>query len=244
MTKAPDNNVPPLQAVVLAGGRGQRMQPYTAEIPKPLVTIGDRPIVEILLTQMKKCGIERVYMAVNHLAHLLMAAIGDGNRWGLEVIYSHEEQPLSTVGPLKLIEGLPTDFIVVNGDVLTDIDFRALFEHHLNSHARLTIATQERTTRIDYGVMQIDAEGIVCGFQEKPTFASVVSMGVYVFSRVVLQLVPEGESFGFDDLVLMLLKRREPVNTYPHDGYWLDVGRPDDYRQANRDIDRIRRLIG
>ena len=232
-----------MEAVILAGGSGTRLQPYTAEIPKPLVTVGDRPIIEILLARMKKCGVRKVHLAVNHLAHLVMAALGDGTRLGMEIVYSHEETPLSTVGPLKLIKNLPKRFIVANGDILTNIDFQALFDHHVRSRAELTVATCRRTTKIDYGVLEMGAEGAVTGFREKPTYAFVVSMGIYVFSREVLRLVPEGRKFGFDDLMLALLERREPVSTFPFDGYWLDVGRPDDYRQANQDADKIRGLM-
>lgn len=232
-----------MEAVILAGGKGTRLQPYTAEIPKPLVTVGDRPIVEILLAQMKRCGVRKVHLAVNHLAHLFMAALGDGRRFGIELAYSHEEKPLSTVAPLKLIRDLPEDFIVANGDILTDINFRALFDHHTGSGAKLTVATQQRTTKIDYGVLETDADGHVSGFREKPGYDFVVSMGIYVFSREVLKLVPEGQKFGFDDLMLRLLELGEPINTFPFEGYWLDIGRPDDYQQANRDIDKIRRLM-
>jgi NDP-sugar pyrophosphorylase family protein len=232
-----------MDAVILAGGRGTRLQPYTAEIPKPLVTVGDRPIIEILLARMKKCGVRKVYLAVNHLAHLVMAALGDGSQLGMEIVYSHEETPLSTVGPLKLIKDLPEDFIVANGDILTELDFQILFDHHIRSRAKLTVATHQRTTKIDYGVLEIDEGGAVSEFHEKPIYNFVVSMGIYVFSREILKLVPEGRKFGFDDLMLAMLKQREPINTFPFDGFWLDVGRPDDYQQANRDIDKIRGLM-
>ena len=232
-----------MEAVILAGGRGTRLQPYTAEIPKPLVTVDDKPIIEILLARMKKCGVRKVHLAVNHLAHLVMAALGDGSRLGMEIVYSREETPLSTVGPLKLIKNLPEHFIVANGDILTDIDFQTLFDHHIRSRTKLTVATQQRTTKIDYGVLEMDAGGTVGGFREKPTYTFVVSMGIYVFSREVLKLVPEGRKFGFDDLMPALLERREPINTFPFDGFWLDVGRPDDYQQANREVEKIRSLM-
>ncbi len=232
-----------MEAVILAGGTGTRLQPYTAEIPKPLVTVDNRPIVEILLSQMKKTGVRKVHLAVNHLAHLIMAALGDGNRLGMEIVYSREQTPLSTVGPVKLIKNLPEHFIVANGDILTDIDFRVLLDHHIHSRSKLTVATCQRTTRIDYGVLEIADDGVVATFREKPSYTFSVSMGVYVFSRQLLNLVPEKEKFGFDDLMFALLERKEPVNTFLFDGYWLDIGRPDDYRQANRDVEKIRRLI-
>ena len=232
-----------MEAVILAGGKGTRLQPYTAEIPKPLVTVGDRPIIEILLTRMRKCGVKKVHLAVNHLSHLVMAALGDGDRLGVKIVYSHEETPLSTVGPLTLIKNLPEHFLVANGDILTDMDFQVLFEHHVRSQAKLTVATQQRTTRIDFGVLEIDTDSIVSGFREKPAYDFTVSMGIYVFSREVLKLIPEGHKFGFDDLMFALLERKESINTFPFDGYWLDIGRPDDYLQASRDVEKIRGLI-
>ncbi len=232
-----------MEAVILAGGKGARLQPYTAEIPKPLVTVGDMPIIEILLRRMKKCGIRKVHMAVNHLAHLIMAVLGDGSRLGMEILYLHEETPLSTVGPLKLIKNLPEHFIVANGDILTDLNFQILFDHHLSSQAKLTVATHQRTSKIDYGVMELGSDGTLTGFHEKPEYSFTVSMGIYVFSRGRLKLVPTEQKFGFDDLMFTLLERKERVNLFPFDGYWLDIGRPEDYQQANQDIDKVRNLI-
>ena len=232
-----------MEAVILAGGKGTRLQPLTAEIPKPLVTVGDRPIVEILLRGLKRAGVSKVHLAVNHLAPLIMATVGDGRKFDLEVAYSHESTPLSTVGPIKLIAGLPETFLVANGDVLTDLDFRELYEHHLRSQARVTVATHSRHSRIDYGVLEVDRDGRMVGFQEKPARELIVSMGVYVFSRSVLDLVPDGQPFGFDDLMYLMLRRKEPVHTLPYSGYWLDVGRPEDYEQAQRDIEFIRGLV-
>lgn len=232
-----------MEAVILAGGKGARLQPYTAEIPKPLVAVGDKPIIEILLRRMKKYGVKRAHLAVNHLAHLIMAVLGDGGRLGMEIVYSPEETPLSTVGPLKLIKNLPEHFIVANGDILTDLDFQTLFDHHIRSGARLTVATHQRTSKIDYGVLEIGPDGALTGFHEKPTYTFTVSMGIYVFTRQVLNLVPEGQTFGFDDLMFTLLARKEHVNIFPFDGYWLDIGRPDDYEQANRDVEKVRSLM-
>ena len=232
-----------MEAVVLAGGQGTRLLPLTAELPKPLVTIGDRPIIEILLRRLQRCGVTKVRLAVNHLAHLITAAIGDGGRFGLEVIYEHESKPLSTVGPLKAMSSLPDQFLVVNGDILTDLDFAELFRHHLDGGTDLTVAIHERSNIVDYGVIEVGTDGMVASFTEKPVSHLTVSMGVYVFSRRVLKFVPEDKPFGFDELMLSLLERHEPVNTYRYDGYWLDVGRPDDYLRAQRDIARVQKLL-
>ena len=232
-----------MEAVILAGGKGTRLRPYTTEIPKPLVSVGERPIIEILLTRMKKCGITKAYLAVNHLAHLIEAVLGDGSGIGLPLVYSHESTPLSTVGPLKLIADLPDRFIVANGDILTDLDFRKLYEHHMAGKAKLTVATCARSNRVDYGVLEVDQAGFVTGFKEKPAYDLTVSAGIYVFSREVLEMVPYGVPFGFDDLMFRLLEQREAISVFPLTGYWLDVGRPDDYQQAQRDARRIQTLL-
>jgi NDP-sugar pyrophosphorylase family protein len=239
----PDNRGKGLQAVILAGGKGTRLKPYTAEIPKPLVTVGEKPIIEILLSRMKRHGVERVHIAVNHQAHLIMAVLDDGSKYGLDVRYSHEPTPLSTVGPLKLIDPLDENFLVCNGDVLTDLDLRELYDYHVRCGGPLTVAVHQRVNRVDYGVLEVSADGLVTGFKEKPTYDLTVSMGVYVFSRSVLEHVPEGRFFGFDDLMLTLLERGERVNAFVFDGYWMDIGRPEDYEQANLDVQRMPGLI-
>ncbi len=232
-----------IQAVILAGGQGTRLQPYTAEVPKPLVRIGERPIIEILLHTLRRHEITRIRLAVNHLAHLITSALGDGSALGMELAYSHEDRPLSTVGPLTLIPDLPEHFLVLNGDILTDLDYRRLYTHHVENGAMVTVATCQREHRIDYGVMEVGATGLVTGFAEKPSQQYTVSAGVYVFSREVLRFVPRGEAFGFDQLMLRLLECGEPIVTYPFDGYWLDIGRVEDYLKANEDIARIESLL-
>ncbi len=231
-----------MEAVVLAGGKGTRLQPYTNEIPKPLVPIGNTPIIEILLRTLKRSGVTKVHLAVNHLAHLIMAVLGDGHGLGLEICYVVEDRPLSTIGPLTLIDNLPEHFIVANGDILTDLKVADLLEAHRRSGALVTVATQKRTERIDFGVLEADAENRVTGFREKPEYDFAVSMGLYAFSREVLQFVPDRQPFGFDQLILELLRQNQPVRQYPYDGFWLDVGRPDDYERALREQDQLRRL--
>lgn len=238
MTKPTD-----IEAIILAGGQGTRLQPYTADIPKPLVTVGDRPIIEILLHTLRRSGIAQVRIAVNHLAHLIMATLGDGSDFNMKITYSRELEPLSTVGPLTLMDDLPEHFLVVNGDILTDLNFRRLYEHHIDSGTKVTVATCRRANQIDYGVMEIGPTGLVIGFTEKPTTTVTVSAGVYVFSRDVLRYVPRGGKFGFDQLMLKMLSENEPIATYPFDGYWLDIGRVEDYMRANNEIERIERLL-
>jgi NDP-sugar pyrophosphorylase family protein len=228
-----------MYAVILAGGRGTRLLPYTTTIPKPLVPVGDRAILEIVLRRLQAAGVRQVRMAVNHMAELIMAFFGDGGKFGLEIRYAVEDEPLGTVGPLRGIDDLPEHFIVMNGDVLTDLDYADLFRRHVASGARLTLSTQRRREMIDFGVLELDAAGArVIGFREKPGYDFTVSMGVYVFERSLVERIPAGRPFGLDELVLALLADREPIHAYPHDGYWLDLGRPDDYERANAEVER------
>jgi NDP-mannose synthase len=227
-----------LDAVILAGGKGTRLRPYTTTLPKPLMPVGERPILEIVIGQLRAAGIKKLTMAVNHMADLIMAFFGNGEKFGVEITYSIEDKPLGTVGPVKVIKDLPESFLVMNGDILTDIDYADLYRKHLSSGADLTIATYQRDNKIDFGVLEIDA-GRLIGFREKPVYHFNVSMGIYVFNRALLDRVPPNQHFGIDNLVLGMLADKYPINTYPFCGYWLDIGRPDDFDQANRDIAKV-----
>lgn len=230
-----------MHAVILAGGKGVRLRPYTTCLPKPLVPIGDQySILEIILYQLRERGFDRVTLAIGHLGHLIRSFVGDGSRWGLHIDYAEEAQPLSTIGPvLNILDRLPEHFVIMNGDVLTDLDYAAFLHHHVDRNLPLTVATFRRTVHIDFGVLETDA-GRIVGFKEKPDVAYAVSMGVYAASRAALQQYPPGQCFGFDDLVLDLLARGMPPGSYPFDGYWLDIGRPDDYDAANMRFEQLK----
>ncbi len=229
-----------MKAVILAGGKGTRLKPYTTIIPKPLVPIGDKAILEILIGRLKKYGITDLTLCVNHLAELIMAYFGNGSKWGVKIEYSFEDKPLSTVAPIKLIKNLPKNFFVMNGDLLTDFDFKKFYDYHLKNKELLTVATYKRNHKTDFGVIDIDkAKNIAIGFREKPEQTLNVSMGVYVFNKNVLDFVPNNEPFGFDDLMLTLLDKKQPIKVYPYDGYWLDIGRPEDYEKASEDIEKL-----
>jgi len=230
----------PMEAVILAGGRGTRLRPYTTAIPKPLVPVGDQPILAIVLRQLKAAGVAKVTLTVSHLAEIIMAVFGDGRKYGLEIAYSVEDKPLSTVGPLKLVKDLPERFIVMNGDLLTDVDYRAVYESHIKAGCELTITTFKRDAKIDLGVIEVDEKTLrAVGFREKPTYHFNVSTGVYVYNRTLLDRVPSDSAYGLDNLVLDMLKDKIPINTYPHHGYWLDIGRPEDYEKANQDAEKL-----
>jgi len=220
------------RAIILAGGRGTRLRPYTVVLPKPLMPIGEYPILEVVIRQLAHDGFGRVTIAVNHQAELIKAFCGDGSRWHLQIDYSLEDAPLGTIGPLGLIPDLPPHFLLMNGDVLTDLDFGSLYSEHVACDRLFTVASHRREERVDYGVLVTDDVGRLQGFQEKPTVAYEVSMGVYMVSRQVLRYLPAGEPYGFDNLMLDLLAARQPVTVKTYDGYWLDIGRADDYMRA------------
>lgn len=220
------------RAIILAGGKGTRLKPYTVSLPKPLVPIVEKPIIEIIIQQLVKSGFDRITLTINHMAEIIKAFCGDGSKWGVQIDYSHEEKPLSTMGPLKLIHDLPNNFLVMNGDVLTDLDFGEFFTKHINNGSLFTISSYERTHINDYGVLSVSEENILHGFLEKPVTKFEVSMGVYMLSKEILNYIPVNTAFGFDDLMHKLLKSNRKVNVVKHNGYWLDIGRPDDYEQA------------
>lgn len=232
-----------METVILAGGKGTRLAPFTTEVPKPLVMVGDIPVIEILLQRLHLHGVRKVTVAVNHLSHLITSALGNGSKYGLEIVYSYEKEPLSTVGPIKLIRHLPDNFLVANGDIITDLDFKTLYDFHLKSKALVTVATYKRQVLSDFGVIDVDESGFVSSFREKPVFDFTVSAGIYVFSKKALDYIPEGIKYGFDDLMISLLEQNLPIATFPFDGYWLDIGRIEDYQLANNDIEIIRNLL-
>ncbi|WP_084265596.1 sugar phosphate nucleotidyltransferase [Actinomadura macra] len=230
-----------MHAVILAGGKGVRLRPYTTTLPKPLVPIGDEyAILEILLHQLSRQGFRTVTLAIGHLGHLIRSYVGNGSRWGLRIDYAAEEAPLGTIGPLlTLHDRLPPDFLVMNGDVLTDLDFAGLLDEHMATRPPLTVATYARQVDIDFGVLTTK-DGRVVEFSEKPTLDYQVSMGVYGVSKEVLGKYEPGIALGFDELVLDLLAEGRHPREYRFDGYWLDIGRPDDYDRANAEFPRLR----
>jgi NDP-sugar pyrophosphorylase family protein len=230
-----------MHAVVLAGGMGTRLGPLTASLPKPLVPIDDAgPVLGIVLHQLAHHGFERVTLAIGYLGEMIQAVVGDGERFGLEVDYAVEAAPLSTIGPVvQILDRLPEHFLVLNGDILTDLDHADLLTSHVASGAPLTIGTYRRVVDVDYGVLEIRGEDVI-GFREKPQLDYVVSMGIYGLSRTTLAGYPAGRPFGFDELVLDLLRQGRRPHSYPFEGYWLDIGRPEDYARANADFSRLR----
>jgi NDP-sugar pyrophosphorylase family protein len=221
-----------MQAVILAGGKGTRLQPYTTVLPKPLMPVGDYPILEIVIRQLKRYGFTRIVLTVGYHYELFRAFFGDGKRWGIDIEYSFEEEPLGTAGPLRLIKDLDENFIVMNGDTLTNIDYKNLFDYHSRHGGAMTIATKKRKVNIDYGVLDYGQDKALVSYTEKPQIDYAVSMGVNVLTRRSLKIIPKGNRYDMPDLVHELIRRNLSVMCYVFDGYWLDIGRPDDYKIA------------
>lgn len=220
-----------MRAVILAGGKGTRLAPYTTVFPKPLMPIGEMPILEVVLRQLARHDIKDITLAVGHLAELLQAYCGDGSKFGVKLDYSKEEQPLGTAGPISLIPNLDETFLVMNGDLLTTIDYSAMWNYHKQRGAIATLASFQRKVKIELGVVE-SADGWVKDYIEKPTYIYAVSTGIYVFEPEVRLYMERGAHLDLPELVLKLVQADQKVNVYNFEGYWLDIGRHDDYDTA------------
>jgi mannose-1-phosphate guanylyltransferase len=226
-----------MKAVIQAGGLGTRLRPYSLILPKPLMPIGGLPVIEMTLKWLRRNGIETVYITIGYLGHLIRAVCGDGSQWGMKIIYNEESNPLGTVGPLLLIKRYIEDgtFITLNGDLLTDINLRDFAAYHRSKGGLLTIASTTKSVNIDLGILESE-NGRVKSFVEKPKKKYLVSMGIYCMEPEILKYIPEGVPFGFDDLMYLLLDKELPVYVYEHEGYWMDIGRPEDFLKAQEDF--------
>jgi NDP-sugar pyrophosphorylase family protein len=233
------------EAVVLAGGKGTRLQPLTHVLPKPLLPIDQRPILDVVLSCLARDGCAKATIAVGHLGHMIELYCGSGDRWGLDLDYFREQTPLGTVGALAQIETLPAaPLIVINGDVLSDLAFGDLLASHGASGAELTIATCSRRVRDELGIIERNSHNRLTAYHEKPEHEYLVSMGIYVFEPTVIDLIPSGEAMDFPALVAALLAADRAVHSHMHDGFWLHLGRPDDFALANAEFGRIRPRLG
>ena len=225
-----------MRGVILAGGRGTRLRPFTASFPKPLVPIGDTPVVEVLIQSLLRAGISDITLTLGHLAELIQAYFAHRGHalHGAQLRYVVEDEPTGTAGSLASVDGLDETFLVMNGDLLTNLDFRELVRFHRDQNALLTIATQRRRVKIDLGVLQYDEASRITGYFEKPEHSYDVSMGVYVYEPEALRYIERGKYLDFPDLVLRLLADRQRVCAYATECLWLDIGRPDDYARAQQ----------
>jgi NDP-sugar pyrophosphorylase family protein len=224
------------KAIILAGGKGTRLKPYTVTLPKPLVPLGDKPILERIIVQLKNHGFTHITITLNHMADIIRAFFGDGSKWGLAINYTMENKPLSTMGPLTLVKDLPENFLVMNGDVLTDLNFSELFNHHTSKKSLFTISAHRRYEKIDYGLLHHDENNNLIRFEEKPSYEFLVSMGIYMVNKNILDYIPNDTFFGFDHLMYKLIEMKKPAKVFEYSGFWLDIGRPDDYEIANNKI--------
>ena len=226
----------PVKAVVLAGGMGTRLRPYTSVLPKPLMPLGDRSILELLLRQLSRRGFVDITLSVGHLAHLIEAVLGNGGGHEVDIKYVREDAPLGTAGPLRLIERPDDTFLMLNGDLITTLDYRELVRHHRAEDNVMTIATRHRELRTEYGVIRAARSDTgsqrVVGYDEKPVFDFMVSMGIYVLEPSALDFIPDAGYFDLPDLVRSLLAANATVGAFEYDGLWLDIGRHEDYEQA------------
>lgn len=222
-----------MRAVILAGGEGTRLRPYTTVLPKPLVPVGNRPILELIIRRLAACGFDRIDLSVGRSGDLIKAyfdqtadELGD-----VEIAYHWESEPLGTAGALHGVDALDEPFLVMNGDILTSLDYGELMRSHRDSEAVLTIAAKNQTVQISLGVIEGE-DGVVSGYVEKPALQYEVSMGIYIYEPSVLEHIPR-RRFDFPDVVLALIAAGEKVRAYRYDGPWFDIGTPDQHEMAS-----------
>lgn len=234
-----------MQAVILAGGKGRRLRPYTLVFPKPLMPVGDIPILEIVIRQLRKYGFEKITITVDYLAELLEAYFGDGSKWNVEITYSRDYEPLGTAGPVASIKDLEDNFIVMNGDILTTLDYSKLIGYHIKKNSMITIAMYDKKVNIDLGILKSNENDEIYDYVEKPTLKYQVSMGIYVFNKKVLKYIKKNEYLDFPDLIKILIKNKEEVKGFHFGGYWLDIGRQEDYAKAIEEFEELKhRFLG
>lgn len=229
-----------MKAIILAGGRGTRLLPYTTILPKPLLPIGDKPILDVVISQLIANGITEITLAVGYLAELITAYFGDGSKYGIKIDYSKEEKPLGTAAPLSKIKNLHETFLVMNGDILTTLNYQKLIEFHKKNKAIATIAVHKRNVKIDFGVVNASEKNEITDYTEKPELSYSVSMGINILEPSVLKYIKPDEKLDFPDLIKRLIKNKEKVIAYITDDYWLDIGRHDDYDKAIEEFSKMK----
>jgi dTDP-glucose pyrophosphorylase/CBS domain-containing protein len=224
-----------LSAVIMAGGAGTRLRPLTNDLPKPMLPVGDRPLMALILAQMRRAGIRRVNVTTHYMAEKIKEYFGDGQSYEMDIRYVTEDRPLGTAGGLSLMEPPTEPLLVINGDILTRIDFRAMLEFHRNHQAAMTVAVRQYDVQVPYGVFDCDGP-YVKRIEEKPRLNYLVNAGVYLLEPAAYQYIPAGQQFDMTDLIQRLLDEGRPVVSFPVIEYWLDIGQHADYEQAQRDV--------
>jgi dTDP-glucose pyrophosphorylase len=224
----------PNAVVIMAGGLGTRLGEMTRNRPKPLLSVGGRPLLETILLRLIDQGFDKFYFAVNFRANMIVEHFGDGSQWGVTIEYLREQTRLGTAGALHLLPpDINHDLIVMNGDILTKVDARHMLSLHRSTGASATLAVKDYVTTIPYGVVEIDDQSGVVGFREKPSHRCFVNAGIYVLSPDILGLIPSGEYFDMPSLFEAVRGRGRRLSAFPIHEYWMDIGQPDDFEQAN-----------
>jgi dTDP-glucose pyrophosphorylase/CBS domain-containing protein len=223
----------PLEALIMAGGRGTRLYPLTADMPKPMLPVGDRPLLEHIVGQLREAGIQRVSLATHYQADKIHTHFGDGSRFGVEINYVAESEPLGTAGALGLLEGADKPILVLNGDIVTKIDFRRLHDFHREHAAAMTVGVRQYDVKVPYGVVEVSGP-LVTGLREKPVLEFMVNAGIYLIEPRVRQVIPRDRAVDMPEVIQIVLDQGEPVASFPIVEYWLDIGRPEDYDKAQR----------
>jgi NDP-sugar pyrophosphorylase family protein len=230
-----------VKAVILCGGKGARLKPYTKVFPKPLMPVGDEPILEIIIRQLKIFNITDIILAVGHMSKFIKTYFGDGSFYGVKIKYSQEDRPCGTAGPLTLIkDDLNKTFLMTNGDILSATDYDAMLNFHKDNNATATVGLNRREVLIDFGVIDITEENDIVNYTEKPTLNYLISMGTYIFEPEILEYIPNGKKFDLPDLIKELIRKKKSVKGFVSHNYWLDIGRAEDYERANTESEKIK----
>ena len=223
-----------MKAIIQAGGKGTRLRPYTLVLPKPLMPMGDIPIIEVLLKWLRRWGIKDIWITVGYLHGLIRALCGNGCQWDMNINYSEESEPLGTIGPLRLIKNhLDETFLTINGDIISDLNLHDFIKYHRSHAGLVTVAVTDKIIKMDLGVLRGNNSRME-GFHEKPANKYTVSMGIYCMDPKILDLIPDNVPYGFDDLMYTMLEKEMHVYMYRHEGLWLDIGREEDFRNAQK----------
>ena len=236
-----------MQAIILAGGQGIRLKPYTTVLPKPLLPVNEKPIIEIIIRQLAEAGIKEIIVSVGYLGQLLEAYLRDGSQYGIKIDYSREEKPLGTAGPISLIDNVSDDFFVINGDTLCDVDFTTMLQEHRDSANAATVSAYRKKHTIDLGTLELDDNLQITAYNEKPTIDYIVSMGIYVFKSSVKKELEVGAHLDLPDFIMQLRDKGYGVGAYMHSGIWMDMGRPSDFEKIQDEeslSSQVKALIG
>lgn len=226
---------PPIQAMIMAGGDGNRLRPLTENVPKPMLPVGEQPLLEIIIDQLRRAGISRVNLSTHYKSDMIRNHFKDGANFGVEITYVPEKRPLGTAGALSLLEENSTPLLVINGDILTGMDFRTMMQFHREHRADMTVAVRQYDLEVPYGVLECEGH-VISRISEKPKYSFFVNAGIYLLEPMVHQFVPRDQFFNMTDLIETLIGAGRTVVSFPIVEYWLDIGRHDDYRQAQEDF--------